>query len=35
MIAKNLSIIGLGRLGASIALAVKESSFDVGTDWLR
>lgn len=29
MIAKNLSIIGLGRLGASIALAVKESSFDV------
>ncbi|PID85836.1 MAG: hypothetical protein CSB13_05960 [Chloroflexi bacterium] len=29
MIAKNLSIIGLGRLGASIALAVKESEFDV------
>jgi len=29
MIAKNLSIIGLGRLGASIALAVKESSFEV------
>jgi len=29
MIAKNLSIIGLGRLGVSIALAVKESSFDV------
>lgn len=28
MIAKNLSIIGLGRLGASIALAVKESPFD-------
>lgn len=29
MIAKNLSIIGLGRIGASIALAVKESSFEV------